>query len=109
MTRPSGMAWTGEHGIGWPSSPEREAIATARLLSSGKIGRTAVEKKFHFQGIGAENLRDILKSARDLNMKSVSLHSQSQATRFYEKFQFLSDGEEFLEADILHVKMCGSL
>ena len=88
---------------------EERGNCNVRLLSSGQIGRMAVEKKFRFQGIGAANLRDILKSTRDLNMKSVFLHSQSQATRFYEKLKFLSDGEEFLEADILHVKMCGSL
>ena len=85
--------------------PEKKEIATGRLLNSGQIGRMAVEKKFRSQGIGSAILRDILKSAQDLKMESVFLHSQSKATKFYEKFNFSSDGNEFLEADILHVKM----
>ncbi len=85
--------------------PEKKGVATARLLKSGQIGRMAVKKQFRFQGIGSAILRDILKSAKGLNMESVFLHSQSKATKFYEKFNFSSDGKEFLEADILHVKM----
>ena len=85
--------------------PEKKGIATARLLKSGQIGRMAVEKQFRFQGIGSAILRDILKSAKDLNMESVFLNSQSKATKFYEKFNFSPEGNEFLEADILHVKM----
>ena len=85
--------------------PEKKGIATARLLSSGQIGRMAVEKKFRFQGIGSAIMREILKGAKDLKMESVFLHSQSKATKFYEKFNFSSDGKEFLEADIVHVKM----
>ena len=85
--------------------PEKKGIATARLLKSGQIGRMAVEKQFRFQGIGSAILRDILRSAKDLNMESVFLNSQTKAMKFYEKFNFSSDGEEFLEADILHVRM----
>ena len=85
--------------------PEKKGIATARLLKSGQIGRMAVEKQFRFQGIGSAILRDILKSAQDLKMESVFLHAQTKVTKFYEKFNFSSDGKEFLEADILHVKM----
>ena len=85
--------------------PEKKGIATARLLKSGQIGRMAVEKQFRFQGIGSAILQDILKSAKDLKMESVFLHSQSNATKFYEKFNFSSDGNEFFEANILHVKM----
>ena len=85
--------------------PEKKGIATARLLKSGQIGRMAVEKQFRFQGIGSAILRDILKSAKDLNMESVFLHSQSKAKKFYKKFNFSPEGNEFFEADILHVKM----
>lgn len=85
--------------------PEKKGIATARLLKSGQIGRMAVEKRFRFQGIGSAIMRNILKSAKDLNMESVFLNSQTKAMKFYEKFNFSSDGKEFLEADILHVKM----
>ncbi|MBT09511.1 MAG: GNAT family N-acetyltransferase [Gammaproteobacteria bacterium] len=86
-------------------SPEKQGIGTARLLSSGQIGRMAVERKFRSQGIGSAILRDILERARELKMTSVFLHSQCHATKFYEKFNFLSDGKTFLEADIPHVKM----
>ena len=86
-------------------SPEKQGIATARLLSSGQIGRMAVERKFRSQGIGSAILRDILERAKELKMKSVFLHSQSHATKFYEKLNFLSDGKTFLEADIPHMRM----
>ena len=86
-------------------SPEKKGIATARLLKSGQIGRMAVKKQFRFQGIGSAILRDILKNAKELNMQSVFLHSQSKATKFYEKFNFSPEENEFLEANIPHIKM----
>ena len=85
--------------------PEKKGIATARFLKSGQIGTMAVEKQFRFRGFGSAILRDILKSAKDLNMESVFLNSQTKVTKFYEKFNFSSDGKEFLEAHILHVRM----
>ena len=85
--------------------PKKKGIATARLLKSGQIGRMAVKKQFRFQGIGSAILRDILKSAKGLKMESVFLHSQSKATKFYEKFNFSPEENEFLEANIPHIKM----
>ena len=86
-------------------SPEKSGIATARLLLSGQIGRMAVEKKFRSQGIGSAILQDILKRAKELKMTHVFLHSQCHAAKFYEKFDFSSDGKRFWEAGIPHVKM----
>ena len=98
------IEWDGldEEAWHWLALGPKKKELPARLLKSGQIGRMAVEKQFRFQGIGSAILRDILKSAKDLNMESVFLHSQSKATKFYEKFNFSSDGKEFLEADILH-------
>lgn len=80
-------------------------IGTARLMPSGKIGRMAVVKEWRGKGVGGDMLAALIKAAKQNRMKVLKLHSQKAAIGFYSKFGFKAKGPEFIEADIVHVKM----
>lgn len=81
------------------------AIATARLKPDGQIGRMAVVKNYRNKGIGKKLLGEILLFAQKNNYKLVYLHAQHQAVNFYEKFNFILNGVEFMDAGIKHIAM----
>lgn len=83
----------------------REPVGTGRLNPAGKIGRIAVFAGFRGRGAGASILRRLLLEARRRGIRKPWLHAQVQALPFYEKFGFRSEGDEFDEAGILHVRM----
>ena len=80
-------------------------IGTGRLTPEHKIGRMAVLKEWRGKEVGAALLQTLIDKARELNLPEVSLNSQVSAIGFYEKFGFVSYGEQFEEAGILHRKM----
>lgn len=82
-----------------------KAIGTGRLTGSGKIGRMAILKDARGNGAGLELLQRICKFARVSGQKNVYLNAQVHAVPFYEKAGFAVTGEEFMEADIPHVRM----
>ncbi|WP_443946399.1 GNAT family N-acetyltransferase [Pedobacter sp. AW1-32] len=69
-----------------------------------KLERFAVLKDFRGAGVGraliAEALSDLPEDAH-----YIYLNSQLAATSLYAKFGFVSEGEQFEEAGILHYKM----
>lgn len=82
-----------------------KAIGTGRLTGGGKIGRMAILKDARGNGAGLELLKRICKFARVSGQKNVYLNAQVHAVPFYEKAGFAVTGEEFMEADIPHVRM----
>lgn len=84
------------------------AVGTARLLSSGEVGRVAVLKDWRGLHIGEAILEKILDTAQQLNIHQLNLHAQTHAASFYQQFGFAIDGNEFIEAGILHVNMVRS-
>lgn len=84
-------------------------IGTGRLTPEHKIGRMAVIKEWRGKEVGAALLQALIDKARELGWPEVSLNSQVPAIGFYEKFGFVSYGEEFEEAGIQHRKMKLSL
>lgn len=81
------------------------AIATARLLPNGRVGRMAVLRNWRGQGVGAALLEALLRLAGERGMREVTLHAQTHAAGFYRRFGFNARGDEFLEAGIPHVEM----
>ena len=81
---------------------EGQPVATGRLLPDGHIGRMAVIKPLRGCGLGREVLQALLQQAREEGHKDLLLHAQTHALAFYEKQGFITEGEEFLEADIPH-------
>ncbi len=81
-----------------------DAIATARLLPSGKLGRMAVLRNWRDHGIGSQVLRYVLRWSKS-NFEKIHLHAQVQAIPFYQRAGFQPYGERFYEAGIEHQAM----
>jgi predicted GNAT family N-acyltransferase len=69
-----------------------------------KLERFAVLQEYRNSGVGAAILKKVLQSVpRD--GREIYLHAQLTAKNFYLKHGFVPVGDEFMEADIPHVKM----
>lgn len=82
-----------------------KAVATGRLLPDGHVGRMAVVKAMRGQRIGGEILQALMAEARRRGDPAVMLNAQTHAEPFYQRFGFVRDGEEFMEAGIPHIGM----
>ena len=83
-------------------------IGTGRLLLHGKLahlGRMAVLSAWRGQGVGSSLLQCLLDAARQGGASNVFLNAQTTAVPFYERFNFVREGAEFLDADIPHYRM----
>ena len=84
---------------------KRDAVGTGRLMPDGKIGRMAVLTKYRGKGIGGDILTALVEAAKSRGLHEVYLHAQSHAMAFYQRFDFVVEGDEFQEAGIPHLKM----
>lgn len=80
-------------------------IGTGRLLQDGHIGRVAVLKEWRGKGVGRALLDLLLVIANKMGYDDVKLHAQTRVLDFYVRRGFERQGEEFMEAGILHVLM----
>ena len=85
-------------------------IATGRLVpprdeEPARIGRMAVLRDWRGKGVGEALLHLLVDRARTLGYRSLEMHAQSHAVRFYERYGFAVYGEEFFECDIAHINM----
>ena len=79
--------------------------ATARLLTTGQIGRMAVLPDCRYKGLGSALLAELVSAAANAGMYEVSLHAQLQARCFYERHGFSAVGSTFKDAGIPHIAM----
>lgn len=89
-------------------SPEGSPIGTARLLlkgTTGTVGRMAVLKEWRGKGVGFALVHRLLEEAKKRGVMRLILHAQTHAADFYQRLGFRTEGEQFMEAGILHVKM----
>ncbi|MBR91422.1 MAG: GNAT family N-acetyltransferase [Dehalococcoidia bacterium] len=88
---------------------KNQPVATARLQKISeekyKVGRMAVKKKHRRYGIGSEILLFIENYLKKKQIKKIELNAQKYVEKFYLKNGFNPVGDEFFEADILHIKM----
>lgn len=84
-----------------------EAIGTARLADSGKVGRVAVLESWRGKGVGFAIMKAVIENATSRSGTPLYLHAQTATVPFYEKLGFVIDAsvEEFFEADIPHRRM----
>lgn len=109
---PQEEEWDGKDDDSWhwlAADPDGSPIGTARLLADGQIGRMAVMEKCRGSGVGAALLEQAVNKARHLGFNSVYLNAQTHALTFYERAGFTSEGDEFEEAGIPHMRMSQSL
>ncbi len=82
-----------------------DAVGTGRLDITGKIGRMAVLKAYRGTGVGSLIMQSLIEAAKDRQLQEVYLNAQTHAVPFYTRHGFGAEGEQFLEANIPHVRM----
>ena len=84
-------------------------VGTARLLvsgDSGKIGRVCVLAEMRGKGIGARLIEAAVREfAANPAIAKVKLSAQISALPFYERLGFTAEGEDYLDAGIVHRDM----
>jgi predicted GNAT family N-acyltransferase len=108
---PEELEWDGRdedaiHLLAWVDGT---AVATARMLADGHIGRMSVLKGYRGRGIGRQLLTEMLHIAKQLGLEEVQLEAQTRALGFYERLGFVAEGETFMDAGIPHRHMRKSL
>jgi predicted GNAT family N-acyltransferase len=83
------------------------ACAIAILLSptQARIRQMAVRVADQKQGFGRQILRGIEDRLSASGHVQVYLHARMSARRFYEKLEYATTGEEFIEVGISHIRM----
>ncbi|VCU70886.1 putative N-acetyltransferase YjcF [Pigmentiphaga humi] len=84
-------------------------VGTGRLLPDGHVGRMAVHRHARGLGVGGAVLDALIEQARQRGHTQLLLHAQTRAQAFYETRGFHAEGDEFLEAGIVHVLMVRAL
>ena len=90
------------------ANAETKGLATARMHveeTTAHIGRMAVLKEHRQQGIGSLMLETLLEQAGLLGVKEIKLNAQTAAIGFYQRYGFITIGDEFPDAGIPHYKM----
>lgn len=85
--------------------PHNVAMATARMLPNGQIGRMAVLKPYRQRGVGSSLMRNMIRYAIREGMEQLMLSAQLHAIPFYEGFGFMAEGEPYMDAGIPHRTM----
>ena len=81
------------------------ALGTARLLPSGRIGRVALLPAARGKGLGRQLMCAIMEHARQLGMLQLELSAQTHALGFYAQLGFVSCSDVYLDAGIAHQTM----
>ena len=87
-----------------------QVIATGRVFyrdedSAARIGRMAVDSDWRRHGIGGRLLKFLEQEATKQGVTTYILNSQVYVKDFYAANGYEERGEEFLEADIVHILM----
>ena len=94
-------------------SAQGEVIGTGRLLraqghasrSVGHVGRMAVLRAWRGRGVGGAILEALVEVARTRGDTEVALSAQLHALAFYRAHEFVDEGEDYVEAGIVHRDM----
>jgi len=86
-------------------SHKGDAIGSGRMLVNGHIGRIAVLPKWRKQKVGTAIMEAFLDYARSNDYKQVDVDAQTHAMPFYHRFDFVEEGEVFMDADLPHIRM----
>jgi len=86
-----------------------EAVGTVRIrsldLQTAKLERLAVLPNLRKHGIGRKIVETVLQFLANKNIADLRIHAQIAVVSFYQKLGFVTEGEEFDEAGIPHIKM----
>lgn len=82
-----------------------EAVACARVLPDGHIGRMAVLPEWRRQGVGQALLQRAIQQCRQCDLKYARLSAQMHAIGFYQQAGFEVCSAAYPDANIMHVDM----
>lgn len=82
-----------------------QAVACARILSGGTIGRMAVLKQWRGLGVGRAVLNHAVTFCKIQGLNSISLSAQKHALGFYVDAGFVITSSEYMDAGIAHYDM----
>jgi len=85
-----------------------QVVATGRVVPQadrGRIGRVAVLPAYRGRGLGARIMDALERAAVAAGLPRVELHAQRHVEGFYAHRGYVPDGDEFIEAGILHIGM----
>lgn len=82
-----------------------QPIGTGRLLPDGHIGRMAVTQSSRGAGVGGAILAVLMQAAKKRGDHAVVLNAQIPAEPFYARHGFMREGDEFMDAEIPHIRM----
>lgn len=102
---PVELEWDEHDAVSWHAvayDAEGHPVATGRLLPDGHIGRMAVLATSRGKGIGGMILEALMAKGCELGYGTFILNAQIIAMRFYERYGFIAEGAEFMEAGIPH-------
>jgi predicted GNAT family N-acyltransferase len=108
---PEELEWDGrdEDAIHLLAYVDGIAVATARMLTDGHIGRMSVLREYRGRGIGRQLLTQMIQLAQQRGLTQVHLDAQTHAIGFYEQSGFYCQGGTFMDAGIPHRHMRKSL
>ena len=81
------------------------AVGTGRLLPDGHIGRMAVLRSARGEGVGSALLAALMTEARRRGHRQAVLSAQTHAVAFYQRYGYIVEGAEYMDAGIPHVDM----
>ena len=97
------------HALGWEGN---ELVAYARIFGPGdyfpeaSIGRVAVRETFRGRGLGIQIMQESIAAAKNrFGISKITLSAQKYLEHFYADLGFISEGEEYLEDGIPHIRM----
>lgn len=104
---PESLEWDGmdEDAVHVLALDATHAIACARMLSGGRIGRMAVLPEWRGRGVGRAMLETLIALSREQGLTHVSLSAQTHAIPFYAKSGFKVCSEIYDDAGIPHRDM----
>ncbi len=82
-----------------------EAIGCGRMLVNGHIGRIAVLASWRKRMVGTAIMEALLDYARSHDYVQVDVDAQTYAMPFYRRFDFVEEGEIFMDAGMPHIRM----
>jgi len=86
-------------------SLQGKAIGCGRMLANGHIGRIAVLPAWRKQKVGTAIMEALLDYARAHDYRLVDVDAQTYAVPFYHSFEFVEQGDAFMDAGLPHIKM----
>lgn len=98
----------------WLAVRDGQMVGTARMVAYqegcqmrpvAKIGRVAVLQAYRGQGIASELMRAALAQAHADGFDQALVDAQVEVAPFYARWQFVAEGEPFMDAGLLHVRM----